>query len=82
MRSGQGIEVKMKVLFDNGEIIDEAIGVVFAKKSFHRAVSISVERSEIMFFSAKGGIWNNYAEYLRKYILQDETKIIGINELK
>ena len=69
-------------MFDTGDIIDEAIGVIFAKKSFYRAVSISVDRSEIAFFTAKGGIWNNYAEYLRTFILQDKAKIIGINELK
>ncbi len=72
----------MKIIFDTGDIIDEAVGVVFAKKAFHRAVSIGIDRSEIAFFTAKGGIWNNYAEYLRKYILQNKAKIIGINELK
>ncbi len=82
MRSGKDIEAKMKVMFDNGEIIDEAVGVVFAKKAFNRARTISVDRSEIAFFTAKGGIWNNYATYLREYILEDQSKIIGINEGK
>ncbi len=82
MKSGQGIGSKMKVVFDTGDIIDEAVGVVFDKTSFHRATSISVDRSEISFFTAKGGLWNNYAEYLRKYILKSETQQIYINDTK
>lgn len=72
----------MKVIFDTGDIIDEAIGVQFEKSAFHRATSISVDRSEIAFFTAKGGLWNNYAEYLRKYILKSKSQIIAINETK
>jgi hypothetical protein len=72
----------MKVMFDNGEIIDEAVGVEFAKKAFGRARTISIDRTEIIFFTAKGGLWNNYAKYLRDYILEDQAKIIGINEDK
>ena len=69
-------------MFDNGEIIDEAIGVVFAKKAFHRARTISIDRSEIVFFTAKGGLWNNYAKYLREFILENKAQVIGINEDK
>lgn len=72
----------MKVIFDTGEIIDKAIGMRFEKAVFKRATSISVDRSEIAFFTAKGGLWNNYAEYLRKYILKSMSQKIYIDDTK
>ena len=82
MRFGQGTDFKMKVIFDTGDIIDEAVGIVFEKSTFHRATSISVDRSEISFFTAKGGIWNNYANYLRENILKSKAQQIYINDTK
>lgn len=72
----------MKSVFDNGDVFDDEVGIEFKKSLFHKATAISVDRSEIIFFTAKGGLWNNYVYYLRNYILINDQQLVHIEEDK
>ena len=73
----------MKIISDTGAIFPDAqVGTKIHPKYKHRIKACSVDRSEIILFRAKGGIWSEYARYFREYLFKNDTQNIYINEDK
>lgn len=73
----------MKIILTNGVVFpDGRLGSKIHPRYKGRVKSLSVDRSEIIFFRAKGGVFPEYARYIRELFFQNKTQEIFINEEK
>lgn len=73
----------MRIVLDNGMVSPEInVGDVVNKRFAGHVTAAAVDRSEIIFFMAKGGIWAEYARYFRELMFKNKTQEIFINEDK
>ncbi len=73
----------MRLVIDNGDISPEInVGNEINPIFRGHTISASVDRSEVIFFMAKGGIWAEYARYIRTLYFKDNKQDIYINEEK
>lgn len=73
----------MKIVLDNGMVSPEmSVGDRVNPRFKGHVTAASVDRTEIIFFMAKGGIWAEYARYFREYLFKNDKQEIFINEDK
>ena len=73
----------MRLTLDDGLMSpDFQVGNEVNPKFSKHVVGATVDRSEIVLFTAKGGIWFEYARYFREFLFKSETTSIYINEDK
>lgn len=73
----------MKIVLDTGMVSPQmSVGDRINPKFKGHVTAASVDRSEIIFFTAKGGVWFEYARYFREFLFKNDTQNIFINEDK
>ena len=71
----------MRIVSDKGAVFPESkVGDRLHPRYKGHIAAASVDRTEIVFFKAKGGVWAEYARYFREFLFKNKSQEIFINE--